>query len=607
MTPQERKAHNLDVAIGLAESGWSVFALAAGKVPFAGSHGHLDATTDLDVVRAAMARPGAVPAVAIPNGRIVVDIDPRNGGTCEAVGLDESAADVKTPGGGWHFYFEAEGLRLRNGVLPGVDLKAKGSYVVAPGAVLADGRAYVGEAVVKPIPPGTAQILRDALDKRTARPASGAVAELGTRDDILAWLGRFARVERQSEAVYLAMLTAAYDSGQIVDLDESQPWTEKHLRALAREASKWAPSEDASNEEFGRRIWEGYLKMKAKLDESRARRAADEMALVTVNARELLATEFQPMVEPIPGIVTEGLGMLIGGPKKGKSWLAYQFAVAVATGGEVLGQRAMKGDVLYLALEDGQRRAKDRILLILRHLRQGWPSDAELEVGFNADRGDALVAQVEDFVARRPNTRLVIIDTLQKIRAASSGRRNQYELDVEDLGKVLAITKRHPGLAILLVHHDRKQEAADFLDAASGTHGITGSVDTALVLKRDRLASQGTLELTGRDVREQVIYLAYDEDSPFWTVDPAGGLTEEQREVWAWLRDNGPAGPTAIGEALGMAAPNVHKMLQKMLARRMVVAEKGLYKLPFDWKHKGSDNGDSADSPDSGDNGDNEG
>jgi hypothetical protein len=602
MMPKERKDHNLHLALELAQQGWPVFALANGKVPFKGTHGHLDATTDPLAVAAAMRRPGAIPAVALTDGLVVVDVDPRNGGTLESVGLKESEADVRTPGGGWHFYFEADGLRLRNGVLPGIDLKAKGGYVVAPGTILPNGKAYDGRAKPKPMPARTREILDEALARRAERVTAGDLDEMGTRDEILAWLGRFARVERQDQPTYLALLTAAQASGRIVDLDPAKPWRAVDLETLAREASKWDPSEDARIEAIGRRMYEGYLSWK----ERRAQRLANEMSLVTIDARALLAKEFRPLVEPVPGLLIEGLGMLIGGPKKGKSWLAYQFAVAVATGREVLGRRALKGDVLYLALEDGERRAQGRIQTVLRHMGSTWPRGAStLDVAFNSERGDVLVGQVEDWLAKFPEARLVIVDTLQKIRPSSSGKRNQYELDVEDLGRVLAISQRHPGLAILLVHHDRKQEAADFLDAASGTHGITGSVDTALVLKRERLESQGTLAVTGRDVREDLLHLAYDDQDPFWTIDPAGGLTEEQREVWAWLRDNGPAGPTAIGEAMGMAAPNVHKMLQKMLAQRMVVVERGQYRLPF--TPKGRDNGDKTDSTDSVDNEDNEG
>lgn len=302
--------------------------------------------------------------------------------------------------------------------------------------------------------------------------------------------------------------------------------------------------------------------------------------------------------------------MLIGGPKKGKSWLAYQFAIAIATGGEVLGRRALRGDVLYLALEDGERRAQDRIRIVLSHVGQDrLPRDAaQLEIGFNAERGEALVDQVEAFLVRRPGTRLVIVDTLQKIRPASNGRRGAYELDVEDIGRVQAITQRHPGLAILAVHHDRKEAVADFLDAASGTHGITGSVDTGLLLRRDRHESQGMLEVTGRDVREDMLYLAYDEKSPYWSIDPAGGLSEQQREAFDFIRRNGPSTPSEVGDALGIDRRNAGKQLGKLVDRRILATKGGKYSLPFPMpSSRGMDDGDDMNDADDGDDGDDEG
>lgn len=334
--------------------------------------------------------------------------------------------------------------------------------------------------------------------------------------------------------------------------------------------------------------------------------------LVTVDAGELLKQRFRPLVEAVPGLVVEGLTMLIGGPKKGKSWLAYQVAVAVATGGEVLGRRAVKGDVLYLALEDGERRAQSRIQTVMRHLGQTWPKGATLEIGFNAKRGEEVVVQVEDWLACHPDARLVIIDTLQKIRPAGGGKRGQYEVDVEDMGRVLAITQRHPGLAVMVVHHDRKQASDDFLDAASGTHGITGSVDTALVLKRDRFSKQGTISVTGRDVREEEIHVAYDEGDPFWTVDGEGGLSDRDRQYLKFFQEHGPAGPTEAGASVyptqdrTNAARSIKRLVERGILRAMANGQYDAWPIkPPSTPTDNADNSDTTDNSDNGDNGDN--
>ena len=82
----------------------------------------------------------------------------------------------------------------------------------------------------------------------------------------------------------------------------------------------------------------------------------------TIDADTLLGMVFAPLIYVVPGYVVEGLTVLGGKPKTGKSWWAYDVAIAVATGDPAMGKVDCKqGDVLYLALEDNRRRIKDRI------------------------------------------------------------------------------------------------------------------------------------------------------------------------------------------------------------------------------------------------------
>jgi len=182
-----------------------------------------------------------VPAVALPAGVVVLDFDPRNGGAPGDLGLDPEAADVRTAGGGWHFY-RAGDLRMRNGILPGVDVKAEGGYVVAPGAVLPDGRTYEGALPARGSLPPLEEAARAAHGaRRAATPAAGAEpAQLGTRDDILAWLGHLRR-DGSTEAEMLGALRA---SDRLVSLDDADPWDDKDLVKLASEAARWEPAED---------------------------------------------------------------------------------------------------------------------------------------------------------------------------------------------------------------------------------------------------------------------------------------------------------------------------------------------------------------------------
>lgn len=306
-------------------------------------------------------------------------------------------------------------------------------------------------------------------------------------------------------------------------------------------------------------------------------------ALRTVSARDLLANPPARPIEVIPGLLPAGLSLLASAPKVGKSWLAYQEAVAVVTGGDVLGSRATRGDVLYLALEDGEHRAWDRITRILRRTTGGQEmpaAAAELEVAFNSDRGDALVEQVEDWLARHPEASAVLVDTLQKVRPMTGSRLPQYAIDVADMGRMLGITQRHPGLALQVVHHDTKASrlaGSDFVDAVSGTSGLAGSSDTILVLRRKRHEATGTLEVVGKDIREGLLRLVYDADDPFWSLDPLGGMTEPQLAAYRLVMDEGPMGSTALGRALGVSQQAAYDVAEKLVAMGALEKEKGLY------------------------------
>jgi len=307
-------------------------------------------------------------------------------------------------------------------------------------------------------------------------------------------------------------------------------------------------------------------------------------ALVTFSAAQLLASPPDKPVEIVPGLLPAGVSLLVAAPKLGKSWLAYQIAVAVAVGGDVLGRRARKGDFLYLALEDGEYRAYSRLAIILGHLGMtGWPSDAgTLDIAFNSERGDALIEQIEDWLAEHPNALGVGIDTLQKARPPrGNSRETQYALDVQDVGRVLALARRHPEIAVPIVHHDTKAShapGADFVDAVSGTSGIGGSGDTILVLRRKRQDAAGTLDVTGKDVAESRLDLSF--DGTFWSLDPLGGLTEQQRVALDLLAENGPMGPTVLGRLMGIAQPAASGHLNALVEAALVVREaNGTYRV----------------------------
>ena len=209
----------------------------------------------------------------------------------------------------------------------------------------------------------------------------------------------------------------------------------------------------------------------------------------------------------------------------GKSWLAYGLRIAVATGGVALGTRPVeKGEALYLALEDNERRLQRRLKILLAgdsvpeglHLATEWP-------GWDAGGVEALDA----WLRNHPDARLAAIDTLKRVRPRASGNRSMYDVDYEALAPLVPVAARH-NVAILVVHHNNQMvNPEDTFDAISGSTGLTGAVDGMLVMKRERGSADAILYVDGRDIEEsEALALAWDPALASWSLK---GDAEEYR------------------------------------------------------------------------------
>lgn len=301
------------------------------------------ATADADAIKAMWAKwPTAQPGWRLPAGSIVVDIDNRAAFDKAALALPETARQATPSGGSHHLYSLRDGrdeVRQFTNKGLGCDTRVGGRGWV--GLYAPD--SFAGARAMAP------QWLYDA--PQAAQPAAGvAERQMGTRSDILAFLGVMRRVGA-SEGAMLAALKAERECGRLVALDDARPWEDGDLATLAREAARWRPSD----EPLGGELTVNFVRPGAG-----ERAALQVPPLVTVDARDLIAHPPPKPIEIVEDLLLAGLTLLASAPKVGKSWLAYQFAVAVATGGEVLGKRASQGDVLYLALEDGEYRAHTR-------------------------------------------------------------------------------------------------------------------------------------------------------------------------------------------------------------------------------------------------------
>jgi hypothetical protein len=285
--------------------------------------------------------------------------------------------------------------------------------------------------------------------------------------------------------------------------------------------------------------------------------------------QELLARELPPVRWAIPDILPEGLTLLAGKPKLGKSWFALSVALSIAAGGFALGKQPVtQGEVLYLALEDNERRLQSRAKQLLASMT-GVPSGIEFELHWpRLDHGG--LKHLEEYLEAHPNVRLVVVDTWAKVSPLSQSRqRSQYEGDYEALTPLKHIADRYR-VSILAVHHLRKMSADDVLDEITGSIGVTGAVDGALILKRERGQGEATLFVTGRDIEhEQQFALTFDPTTALWTL--VGNAeefkrTKERQEIIDLLTEQLPEGlsPRQVAEALDKNYHTTRSLLRKM-------------------------------------------
>ena len=288
--------------------------------------------------------------------------------------------------------------------------------------------------------------------------------------------------------------TAPYPS---VGADEEQSLDKITNLSIAIESAENKSSEPSFNEMF-----------------RKMQRIYAPAYLPTVSMQDLYETVYPSRPPIIDGLLYAGTYLFVGAPKVGKSFLMAQIGYHVSTGLELWGYPVHQGAVLYLALEDDHRRLQDRLFRMF-----GTESADNLYFSIYAKQlGAGLEEQLKWFVQEHPDTRLIIIDTLQKVRE-SGGDTYSYASDYEVITKLKLFADEH-GICLLLVHHTRKQQADDKFDMISGTNGLLGAADGAFLLQKERRADNAaTLDISGRDQQDQRLYLKRDEERLVWELE----------------------------------------------------------------------------------------
>lgn len=295
----------------------------------------------------------------------------------------------------------------------------------------------------------------------------------------------------------------------------------------------------------------------------------DPAYLPTVTMTELYDTVYVSRPPVIDGLLQNGTYIFAGAPKVGKSFLMAQLAYHVATGQKLWDYDVRQGTVLYLALEDGHERLQKRMYRMF-----GVEGTPNLHFAIAAKQlGNGLDAQLEKFVREHPDTRLIIIDTLQKVRELS-GEAYSYRDDYQIIGQLKQLADKFR-LCLLIVHHTRKSPANDEFDRISGTTGIYGCADGAFVLSKEkRTDSAATLSISGRDQPDQRIHLVRDEATLQWNFDhtdtelykePPDPLLERVATLVTEER------PTWQGSATELSAATGFEIQPNALAKRLNV------------------------------------
>lgn len=235
-------------------------------------------------------------------------------------------------------------------------------------------------------------------------------------------------------------------------------------------------------------------------------------SLQAISLTELTHIEYEPIPEYVEGLLTPGLYILAGTPKVGKSFFSLQLAYSLSKGKPIIGKNTTQGKVLYLALEDSPRRLQSRIFGMFG---ENATSDNLDLVTSAATIEGGLIKQLKEYVNDNSDTKLIIIDTLQKIRTESS----TYKADYHDMGalKYFADTNN---LCILLVHHTTKAKRTSAFSMIAGSQGIYGAADGAMVLYREADSNNtACLAVQGRDIPSETYYLTFDDDTMHWELD----------------------------------------------------------------------------------------
>ena len=290
-----------------------------------------------------------------------------------------------------------------------------------------------------------------------------------------------------------------------VGADGAQPQLKNYTEIIANETAK---------NNLQATVFSGF-------DTSCPEKSGQGGGLQTVSMTELYDTVYPPRTPVVDGFLYGGTYLFVGAPKVGKSFFMGQLAYHVAMGLPLWNYPVRKGTVLYLALEDDYARLQRRLSVMF-----GVECADNLFFATQAKTlNEGLDGELEGFLKEHKDARLIIIDTLQKVREVG-GDRYSYSSDYEIVTKLKLFSDKY-GVCLLVVHHTRKLESEDSFDMISGTNGLLGAADGAFIMqKKKRTDNTAVMDIVGRDQPDQELTIEFDRERCVWKFQKA------ETELW---------------------------------------------------------------------------
>jgi len=526
-----------DAALRYAAKGKPVFPCKPiVKSPYT-PNGWKDATTDPAIIEGWWTdHPDAW--IGMPTGEVsgfvIVDLDLKPGidgreswGDLQSRhGMAPETVEILTPSGGTHLWYRWPGVPIKTNssqLGPCIDIRGDGGYVICPPSP-----GYEQEASsVNSFAPMPEWLV--ALAKKTPREVSRFGQTSGGSGSFQSQIGSFQSQIETSNPQQPVMV------GQLIDQIIKGDPLHDSIRSLAAHMRATGMTEPAavayiqglmrvSQARTDRpEVWEERYR-----DIGRQVRTAEQFApealppaagMQAISAEALLAMQFPELHWTVEALIPEGTSLLFGKPKKGKSFLSMLLAISVAAGRPAFGRRTSGATVLYLGLEDSERRLKRRLGQCARTLEvQPHVLAHKLHLSTTAQRIDTgLTDELHAWMKGHPTTGLIVIDMLKKVQGEQKGKDLYREQAL--VGEALsALCHQYPGLSVIVVHHSRKQESDDPFDLISGTTGLSGSYDNLIAISDN--GQERTLHFTGRDIEAVDVPLLMSDGGMYTLEDP---------------------------------------------------------------------------------------